>query len=69
MQRNNGSAYTEAAAAEDARLDAELRSIRRREDAAELTVREAADHRIAAMEAHLGRLRELREKHLGDQDQ
>jgi len=39
--------------------------IRRRQDAGEITVRQAADERIAAMEEHLAAIRQLRERHFG----
>jgi hypothetical protein len=51
--------------AEDARLDTILRSIREREDSSEITVREAADQRIAALKRHLAACRALRVRYLG----
>jgi hypothetical protein len=51
--------------AEDDRLDAILRSIREREDSGEITTREAADRRIAALENHLAACRALRVRYLG----
>ena len=51
--------------AEDSRLTARLDAIRAREDAHTITVRQAADERIAALTAHLEAVRELRERHFG----
>lgn len=47
------------------RLDGALADIVRSQDAGELTVREAADNRVAVLEAHLNRLRLLRDEYLG----
>jgi len=46
-------------------LSVKLANIRRDEDAGDITVREAADERIAVMSQHLTRLRLLREEFLG----
>lgn len=48
----------------DAQLEGELAAIRGEEDARRITVREAADKRIAAMEHHLAECRRLRETYL-----
>jgi len=58
------SRYYIEAEAEDKRLTDRLAAIRSREDAGTITVREAADERIAVMEQHLAAVRELRERHL-----
>jgi hypothetical protein len=47
------------------RLDDQLKRIRKDETAGEITVRESADERIACMEEHLARLRELRGRYFG----
>lgn len=67
MPENVASGYTEAAEREDRRLDERIADIRRRQDAGELTVREAADERITAMETHLGTIRRLRVEHFGSE--
>ena len=46
-------------------LDQQLASIRGRQDDGALTIRQAADERIAALEQHLAELRKLREVHFG----
>lgn len=61
------SAYYQAVGEEDERLQAQLDEIRAAQDVGELTVRQAADRRIDALEAHLESLRRLRADHLGDQ--
>ena len=58
-------AYFAAVKAADRSVDAQISAIRRREDAGELTSKEAADVRIEALESHLARLRRLRQEHLG----
>jgi hypothetical protein len=58
--------YYEAVTTEDERLQAVLAAIRADHDAGNLTTREAADNRIAALEAHLRHCQELRRTHLGD---
>jgi len=60
------SAYYHAVTAEDERLCATLAAIRADQDAGHLTVREAADNRIAVLETHLDRCQELRRKYLGE---
>jgi hypothetical protein len=57
--------YFNAVRQEDATLQVKLAEIRTREDAGEVTVRQAADIRIAAMEQHLAELRELRAQFFG----
>ena len=56
--------YSQAIAREAAILDRRIADIRRRQDDGELTVRQAADERITAMENHLAALRRLSEIHL-----
>jgi hypothetical protein len=58
-------AYYDAIGREDARLEQKITDIRAREDAGTITVRQAADERIAAMEEHLAACRFLRRRHLG----
>ena len=48
----------------DAQLEGQLAAIRAAEDAHHITVREAADKRIVAMEHHLAECRRLRETYL-----
>jgi len=57
--------YNELVADEAARLTATIAGIRDDEAAGHLTTREAADNRIAVLEAHLTRLRLLRAEYLG----
>jgi hypothetical protein len=59
------SSYYEAIEREQAILDRALASIRERQDSGELTPREAADRRIAAMEASLAAIRVLRDAEFG----
>jgi len=65
MNHEPASAYAVAAEREDQRLIERIAYIRRRQDAGEITVRQAADERIAAMEEHLAAIRQLRERHFG----
>jgi hypothetical protein len=59
------SAYYHAVTAEDERLCDVLAAIRADTAAGHMTTREAADNRIAALEAHLDRCQELRRRYLG----
>ncbi len=59
--------YWRAVEDQDKLIDERLAGIRRKEDAGELTPREAADERITAMEAHLEAVQELRRTYLGGQ--
>jgi hypothetical protein len=61
--------YSEEAAAFDAILDEKIRSIRSRQDAGEISVREAADLRVEALSHHLAALKALRAEYFGDDDQ
>jgi hypothetical protein len=56
--------YWAALEAEDGKLDDLIGGIRRRQEAGELTPREAANERIQVMEAHLTAVQELRRTHL-----
>jgi hypothetical protein len=56
--------YNQLLAVEASRLDAALADIRAQEAAGKLTTREAADKRIAVLEAYLTRLRLLRAEYL-----
>jgi hypothetical protein len=50
----------------DAELEGQLAAIRAAEDAGRVSVREAADKRIIAMESHLAECRRLRETYLSE---
>ncbi len=56
--------YNQLLAVEASRLDGALADIRAQRAAGKLTTREAADKRIAVLEAHLTRLRLLRAEYL-----
>ena len=56
--------YNQLLAAEAGSIDGALADIRAQEGAGKLTTREAADKRIAVLEAHLTRLRLLRAEYL-----
>jgi hypothetical protein len=56
--------YNQLLAVEASRLKGALADIRAQEAAGKLTTREAADKRIAVLEAHLTRLRLLRAGYL-----
>lgn len=58
-------AYFVQVTATDRRVDAELAAIRRRQDAGEYTLTEAAEARVAVLEAHLAEVRRLRIELLG----
>ena len=60
------STYAEQAAAQDRFLDEKLAEIRAREAASDITTREAADLRVAALEHHLETVRSLGAEHFGD---
>jgi hypothetical protein len=57
--------YTDEAAAQDQFLDRRLAEIRALYEAGSITIREAADLRIAALEHHVEEVRALRVKHFG----
>jgi hypothetical protein len=57
--------YNQVVTEEASRLDGALADIRAQEAAGRLTTREAADNRIAVLEANLTRLRLLRAEYLG----
>jgi|HubBroStandDraft_5_1064220.scaffolds.fasta_scaffold1143007_1 hypothetical protein len=65
VRQGDHESYWAAVEAEDGRFDDEIAGIRRRQDAGELTSREAANERIQIMEAHLAAVRELRQAYLG----
>jgi hypothetical protein len=58
--------YARLVQIEDRRFDELIAGIRRRQDAGELTPREAADERIRIMIAHLQAIQELRRRFLGE---
>jgi hypothetical protein len=58
--------YADEAAAQDQFLDRRLAEIRAQYEAGSITVREAADLRVAALEHHLAAVRALRAEHFGD---
>ncbi len=58
-------AYYHAIESEDAHLQCVMNEIRADEAAGNLTVREAADTRIAARETHLENCQAARRRHLG----
>jgi hypothetical protein len=65
VRQGDHESYRAAVEAEDGRFDDQIAGIRRRQDAGELTAREAADERIHVMEAHLAAVQELRQAYLG----
>ena len=58
--------YIEAVTAEDDRLKAVLAGISADEEAGNLTTREAADNRIAALERHIAKCQALRIRFFGN---
>jgi hypothetical protein len=56
------------ASALDSALDVRLSEIRTQRDRGQITTREAADARIAALEDHLDRVRELRTEYFGSDE-
>ena len=58
--------YADQAAAQDQLLDGRLASIRAQYEAGSITVREAADLRVAALEHHLEAVRALRREYFGN---
>ena len=60
------STYAEQAAAQDKFLDEKLAGIRAHEAAGDVTVREAADLRVEALEHHIQCVRNLREEYFGN---
>jgi hypothetical protein len=58
--------YAEEAANQDRLLDEKLAAIRDREAGGEITVREAADLRVAALEHHVQAVKALRIEYFGD---
>ncbi len=60
---NPARSYADEAGDLDDQIDAALLIIRRQQDAGEITVHEAADLRVAALEQHIGAIRALRLRH------
>jgi hypothetical protein len=65
-ETTRASTYTNEAAAQDQLLDRRLAEIRAQFEAGSITVRHAADLRVAALEHHLEAVRALRARHFGD---
>ena len=59
--------YIEDAAVQDELLDRTLAEIRRQADDGLITIREAADLRVAALEHHLEAIRALRAEYFGEE--
>jgi hypothetical protein len=57
--------YMAEASALDVALDVRLGEIRAELDSGSITVRQAADARIGALEEHLDQVRKLRREHFG----
>jgi hypothetical protein len=57
--------YTEEAAKFDRMLDEKIASIRARQDSGEISTREAADLRVAALSHHLAAVTALRAQYFG----
>jgi hypothetical protein len=62
----HGSAYAVEACEQDKFLDEKIAGIRAQFEAGSITVREAADMRVAAYEHHLAAVRALRVEYFGD---
>lgn len=62
---HRASTYMAEASAQDIYLDRKLADIRAREERGDITIREAADARAAALEHHIEAVRELRHEHFG----
>lgn len=63
-QRSDTEMYRTGIQRADAELEGQLTAIRAAADSGEITVRQAADKRIAAMEHHLTECRRLRERYV-----
>jgi hypothetical protein len=61
------SSYADEAAAFDELLDQKLRGIRAQADDGTITMREAADLRVQALEHHIAAIRNLRAEHFGEE--
>lgn len=59
--------YSAEVGALDTALSIRLSEIRAAQDRREITVREACDRRISALEQHLAAVRELRRQYFGDE--
>ena len=64
MDEEQRARYWKAVETEDKWLDERLTDIRGRQDTGMISIRQAADERIVAMEQHLDAVRELRRRHL-----
>jgi len=64
----NNMAYQEAANQLDRKLDQDLAALRARQDAGDVSIRQAADLRVAILREHLAALAALRVEHFGDID-
>jgi hypothetical protein len=62
----NGNGYTAEVSALDVALDIRLGEIRAQQDRGDITVRQAADLRVEALEHHLDAVRALRDEYFGD---
>ena len=58
--------YMREAAVQDALLDERLIRIRVQADLGIITIREAADQRVAALEHHIEAVKALRQEHFGN---
>lgn len=61
----SGRNYADAAAKADDELDGRLAEIRRQSEAGAITLAQAADMRVAALERHIESIRALRAEHFG----
>jgi hypothetical protein len=61
-------AYADEAAIQDDLLDQKLAEIRAQADHGYITIREAADLRVAALEHHIEATRALRAEHFGEEE-
>jgi hypothetical protein len=60
--------YSAEASALDCALDLKISDIRARLDGGDITVRQAADERVAALTWHLAMVEALRNQYFGDDD-
>lgn len=64
MDEEQRARYWKAVETEDKWLDERLTDIRGRQDTGMISIRQAVDEQIVAMEQHLDAVRELRRRHL-----
>jgi hypothetical protein len=64
----NNMAFQDAANQLDAQLDRKLAALRARQDLGDITIRQAADLRVAVLTEHLAAVAALRVEHFGDVD-